>query len=50
MATGGSGDEAAILARLDGCEGKLSQISQQLRHEQQLADLYRELYERSKHG
>lgn len=47
--TGGD-DEAVILQRLNRCEEKLTEISQQLRHAQQVADLYMELYERSKNN
>lgn len=46
MATGGASDEAAVIARLDSCEAKLIEITQQLRHAQQVADLYRELHDR----
>jgi hypothetical protein len=46
--TGGHGDEAVVLERLERCELKLTEISQQLRHAQQLAALYQELYTKLK--
>lgn len=41
--TGGDGDEAVILARLEGCEEKLTTINRELRHAMQLNEVYREL-------
>lgn len=44
----GGDDEAVILAKLDACEKKLREISQLLRHEQQVSHLYQDLYQRSR--
>lgn len=46
--TGGDGDEAVILARLEGCEEKLNKINQELRHARQLNEVYQELNARRK--
>ena len=40
---GGGSDEAAILARLDGCEEKLIEIRRELRHAEQVVELYKTL-------
>lgn len=46
--TGGQGDEAVILQRLEGCEAKLTEIVRELRHAQQVAEVYRDLSEARK--
>lgn len=43
--TGGQGDEAVILERLEQCEAKLAEIIRELRHAQQVGEVYRELNE-----
>jgi len=40
---GGGSDEAAILARLGGCEEKLIEIRRELRHAEQVVELYKTL-------
>jgi len=46
--TGGAGDEAATLALLQECKAELQQIKRELRHAQQLIDVYKELNDRRK--
>ncbi|MCA9872478.1 MAG: hypothetical protein KC441_02455 [Anaerolineales bacterium] len=44
--TGGVGDEAAAITLLEECKSELQEIKRELRHAQQLVEVYRELNER----